>query len=549
MFKKLFTLVLAAVLIAGLVSGCTTPASTQTTTAAGATTQATTTASTAPKENFNPTGYPIVDDMITVTAAINSYDYYGIPEEMSYWKKLEEVTNIHIEWTLVPDDDGTAWLLYLATNDFPDFIHGGLGNEEQYRYGVEGGMFYDFSEELYEYMPNCVAVFEDYPQAEKVIRQINGAIYTLPRIQLASTSAAGQMFYRTDYLEQVGLSAPKTIDEFYNALVAIKDADLTQGFAPLLPYTPWHFTSQTETFLFPAFGESTEMDFADDGSGKVVYNRISEQYRLMLEFLNKLYDEKLLENELYTLDTATTAARGKAGQAAFVSNASNILEADFPDGKIHIDCLAPLTSQYTNTQKVKASSYIRTQGPAISKDCEYVKELLRMFDINYAEEEVVPGSGLNCLSQNLGLQGIDWDYTNAEKSAYAFKLPTGWTEGIWDWVCKYVSWNQEYSLCVIMATSGSGNSLARETGMMKNNIPYAVPIFPNPIMKFTSDEATVKANKFTDIESYVAQAESQFITGIRPLTEWDAYVEKVKEMGIDEVLVVEQSAYDRWNKE
>lgn len=549
MSRKVFTQVLVFILIAGLATGCATSGNTQNSpVSAGTAAAATTPAATAKKDNFNPTGYPIVDNKITVTAAINTYNYYGKPEEMSYWKKLEEVTNIHIKWTLIPDDDGTAWSLYLASNDFPDFIQGGLKNDAQYRYGVEGGRFYDFSKELYEYMPNLVAVFKEYPYAEKVIRQINGAIYTLPRIEKAPTSAAGQMFYRTDYLENVGMKAPTTVDEFYNALAAIKKANLTQGYAPLLPYSKSNFTKNTEPFLFAAFGESTEPNFADDGSGKVVYNRISDQYRYYLEFLNRLFNEKLLENEFYTLDTATTAARAKGGQAAFLSNASNILEADFPDGKIHLDCLAPLTSQYTDTKKVQGYNSIRTQGPAINKDSKYVKELLRMFDINYAKEEVVPGSGLYCLSQNIGLQGTDWDYTNAEKTAFAFKLPTDWTGSIWDWESKYVSWYQEYSVYDQMVTSGSGNSLARETGMMKNNIPYAVPLFPDSLMRFTSAEATAKANKFTDIESYVSQTEAQSITGVKPLSEWNEYVQKVKDMGIDEVLKIEQTAYDRWNK-
>lgn len=498
-------------------------------------------------KNFNASGYPIVNKPITVTAMHASYPTEGNPEEMAYWKKLEEITNIHIEWKRIPSD-GNAIQLYFAAGDFPDFFHSSVTEERQYTYGVEGGIFVDYSKLMHEYMPNMVSWFKEFPEAEKAIKQINGAVYTLPRIQKAATSAVGQMFYRTDYLDKVGMKTPATSDEFYNALAAIKNAGLTKGFAPLLTYSVLHLNKQTEPFLFAAFGASTEPDFGDDGSGKVTYNRISDQYKHYLEFMNKLYKEGLLENELFTIDTATTLARIKAGQSAFMSYAANLLESDFEDGKIHLDCLAPLTSKYTNTKKVMAYPFVSTDGGAINKSCKYVNELLRMFDISYAREEVVPGSGLSGVSQAIGLQGVNWEYTNSEKTAYTLKgVPKDWTGSIWDYFTKYVAWNQYYGAHILMATSGTGNNLAREQGMMKNNMPYAVPQFPDALMKYTAKEKNAIANKLTDINAYVTQARAQFITGVEPLSNWDSYVAAVEKMGIKDVLAIKQAAYDRWN--
>ena len=90
------------------------------------------------------------------------------------------------------------------------------------------------------------------------VSSYDGGIYTLPRIQKASTSAKGQMYFRTDYLEEVGLDVPETVDEFYRALVAIKGAGLTDGYAPLVPYDMTEFENQTEAFLFAALGDSVD---------------------------------------------------------------------------------------------------------------------------------------------------------------------------------------------------------------------------------------------------------------------------------------------------
>ena len=37
----------------------------------------------------------------------------------------------------------------------------------------------------------------------------------------------------------------------------------------------------------------------------------------------------------------------------------------------------------------------------------------------------------------------------------------------------------------------------------------------------------------------------KFITGNRPLTEWNSYVDTLKQMGIEDVVAVKQAWYDR----
>ena len=545
MIKKLFMLMLAVVILISAVAGCTTVGTGTSTSDRG--TEVNDPINQGIKENFNKVGYPIVNDTITVTSMFAPASIEGNPEEMSYWRKLEEITNIHIEWRMLPSSEPNAIQLYFAAGDFPDFFHAYVDTERQFTYGVEGGQFVDYSELLYEYMPNLVSWFKEYPQAENAIRQINGAVYTLPRIQAHATYSIGQMFFRTDYLDKLDLKTPSTIDEFYNTLAVIKNAGLTEGYTPLLPYGSGGLNNHTEAFLFSAFGEATDFDFADDGIGKVVFNRTSEQYRRYIEFMNKLYKENLLENEIFTIDTATCSSRIKAGQAAFMSNAAMLMEEDFEDGKIHLDCLAPLTSEYTSTKKVKAYPSVSSIGGAINKNSKYVKELLRMFDINYSKDEVISGSGFNCLSQNLGLEGVDWEWINEEKSGYRFIIPEDWSENVWNYISKYVSWNGYTNAFVTFATTGSGNTYAREIGMLKNNIPYAVPQFPDALMKYTVEEKNSITNKLTDIQNYVTQARAQFITGVEPISNWDKYVAEIEAMGINDVLTVKQAAYDRWN--
>ncbi len=49
-----------------------------------------------------------------------------------------------------------------------------------------------------------------------------------------------------------------------------------------------------------------------------------------------------------------------------------------------------------------------------------------------------------------------------------------------------------------------------------------------------------------DLESYVEQMEAKFITGVEPISNWDKYVETIKEMGIDRYVEIHQEAYNNW---
>jgi putative aldouronate transport system substrate-binding protein len=553
MLKRTLLLVMAAVLLIGLVAGCSDGGATPTTTTTKATTTAEgTTGSTtsASDENFNETGYPIVNEKITVTSMFAPNPaYQGQPEDLAYWKELEEITNIHIEWTVLASSDMTALQLFMAAGDYPDFMLAYVWGQEQFTYGVEGKKFLDLTGLIDQYMPNVKYWMEKYPLAKGVITQSNGEIYTLPKFVGGPDYTLGRMFVRTDYLEKVGLGVPTTIDEFYNALVAIKDAGLTKGSAPLLTTSLDEFNWDTEMALFPAFGDFFEPDFTDDGTGKVVYNRMSDQYKRYLEFMNKLYSEQLLDPEYVTIDYDTAEGRQKDGLVAF-SNGFSILEKeDFESGVIQLDCLEPLTSQYTNKKQVIAYPNIQSQGGAINKDTKYAKEIARMFDTIYSPEEVVPGSGFNNISMDIGMEGTNWTYTNAEKTNWAFMLPDDWTKSAWNYNGTHVTWGVGLGATVSNATNGDlgSNNRVRAEAQIAHNMPFAKDMFPDDYLKYTIEETNQIANILTDIKSFVMQARAEFISGTKPLSEWDAYVQQLKDMGIDEVLAIKQASYDRWN--
>ncbi|MEA4824482.1 MAG: extracellular solute-binding protein [Clostridiaceae bacterium] len=570
MKKRVFVLVLVAALIVTMMAGCaggtasqtsaattaasTTAASTAATTAtssaasATATTAVATTAASGAtdSENFNETGYPIVKEPITVRAVFfESPDNNGKPEDMDQYKRLTEVTNVIFDWTFM-DPSAEIKNLHFASGDLADFYNGALTSDIINMYGVEGGLFQDISKLIYQYMPNMVARFEEYPQAEKAIYEIDGAVYTLPWVMLGTTAADGRMFYRSDMLEDLGIETPKTTTEFYDACKTILDSGITQGYSPILPGNGDGVGGYLMTYLFNAFGDSVDKEFADDGTGKVVYNYISDQYQRCIEYIRLLYADKLLENEIYSLDADTVNARARAGQAAFVQNSGIYTSEDFADGIFHIDVIPPLTSEWNSTAKIKGYDCVSAVSGGINKDCEYVREILRYCDIAYAKDEVMIGTGLNALAFNMGIKDEHYK-VNAEDNTYEFILPDGYDGNAYTYLRLHYCWHYDFGIYDNFYFNKAPLNNAREKGMYYNNILYAVDPFPKGLLKMTEDESYSIASRYSDISNYVSQMQAKFVTGVEPLDNWDQYVKEVNNMGIDQVLTVYQTAYDRWN--
>ena len=215
--------------------------------------------------------------------------------------------------------------------------------------------------------------------------------------------------------------------------------------------------------------------------------------------------------------------------------------------------MAPLTSEYDDDQTILGKSgYFGNGGFFLNKESQYITELCRMFDIMYATEEVVPGSGLLGESFTYGIKGVDWDYDEGDAKTYTLTAPESYDGAFSTYQYEEVIWDGA-GLADALAgyvTSTPGNSQARQLGFVNNVIPYQSDIyFPASMLKFTEDEQYVLDNRLTDIQTYYKEMEGKFITGVVDIESgWDTYCQTLDQMGVQDVLDVYQAAYDRWNQ-
>lgn len=496
--------------------------------------------------DYVPT-YPIVSEPITVTGLVLGADT-SVSSSRLVWDRVSELTGINIEWINI---DAESLATYIAGNDWPDFFHTDEFTSSQINdYGVLGGRFVNYLEHL-DVMPNLVKTYEDYPVALATSTQLNGEVYSLFQVSgNPSTGAVARPHVRMDVLNAAGITEmPTTVDELYDQLVILKQKNGTPGMV-----LDTRFNTGMVPMLFAAFGPLHNLNMDDDGTGKVVYSRVTDQMKYYYTYLHKLYAEELMNREFMTLDTTALDQLAKSGTVAYPTGSSTqkLSKEDLGGSWDNLKVLAPLTSEYDSTQSLAGFiDYRPVCGMYINKDSKYVEELCKMFDIAFATEEVADGTGLLGQTFTWGFEGSDWvlnsDGTYDQTAPEPFKTFSEYQEQLLRW--KDFGRADAFGAAI---TSVENNLQARQKGYVENVIPYQItehvfPSDPQGILKFTDDEQYVIDNKYADISLYTTEMEAKFISGAADIdSEWDNYINTCEKMGLSDVLEVYQASYDRW---
>ncbi len=150
-----------------------------------------------------------------------------------------------------------------------------------------------------------------------------GKVIAIPSTD-SSIDTAPFLWIRADWLDNLGMSVPKTMDELYKVMKAFKENDPdkdgkndTLGLILHREFVPMRMAADAGDGLglFNGFG-SYPRAWVEDGKGGLVYGSIQPETRNALVFLNKLYEEGLIEEDFGVKDmmkVSELSASGRAG--------------------------------------------------------------------------------------------------------------------------------------------------------------------------------------------------------------------------------------------
>ena len=306
------------------------------------------------------------------------------PNNRTIYKRLEEKTNVHVNWKAIQADQwGDKIALEMANiKTLPEFISpAGLGDADILKYAKQGVIIPLEEYITPELMPNLCKVFEQAPEYKDMCTDENGHIWTLPWIEqlgvgkTAIQTIGNMPFINTAWLDFLGLKMPTTVDEFEQVLLAFRDhaAELKEHFnidGDIIPLACIvNGGNEDCRVLCNGFGEGygdpddwRHIVITDDK--QVICAATTQGWRDGVEWLHKLYTEGLFDPDAFTQEWSTYVAKGKSGRygVCFSWDVANIVGLTMADIQNGTAGWAPLPMLKADTVNLTPNTGSLTSG-------------------------------------------------------------------------------------------------------------------------------------------------------------------------------------------
>lgn len=458
-------------------------------------------------------------------------------EDMPVIQELGKRTNVYWKMELAPISNAAErYNIMMASSELPDVVNYQFVDIMMY---AEKGAFEPLDELIEQYAPNLKSVLDEDPSYRKTLKGNDGKIYVVPNVGAIKVS---EVFYlRQDWLDKLGLDTPKTIDDWYEMLKAFKERDPNgNGEKDEIPYSVRNKRNNLMVFGY-AWGLQDDEFFIEDG--KVKYGAADPRMKELITWLAKLYSEGLIDPNYLTNDAKLWEANfvnGKSGAThdwisrinSFNANVGKVdPSADF---RAVLPPVGPAGKPMTRHQQEKLR--IDSASAAIASTSKYKVEIMKMFDYMFSEE--------GNLLMNFGIEGVHYKMENGypKYTDIIMNDPDGRAPNVMTGVFGI---SRDIPLKKDIRYEEQVVLLPASAEAVKMYEPVIVP--PYPKLKFTDDEQEVLNAKYTEIKTYVDEMLDKFITGYEPIDKFDAFVKKLYDIGLEDVIKIHEDALARYN--
>ncbi|MBQ6384000.1 MAG: extracellular solute-binding protein [Clostridia bacterium] len=468
---------------------------------------------------------------------------YNDIEAVQAWEKA---TNVHIEWQIPPSgQEQENFNLMIASGDYPDLI---FDVAQYYVGGLDKAISDGVIVPLNDYMDNRLSDYNALiSRNETVYKDCKTDEGNFPAVYFINTPDQGPwygMAIRQDWLDELGLAAPVTYDDWHTVLKAFKDKYGSKSPLWLNYHAGDVFSVFSAGYGVSVLGASGAGFINVDGTVK--YSPIEDGYRDYITMLHEWYEEGLIDPDFYSNTTATYIppddlwATGNAGAWPDIYTLLDIrpyMGADENNKDMNVVPIAAPVRNEGDTLHLRQYNFTRgTNACAISTACKNPELAAAYLNLGSKQEYAW-----------LAYYGVEGDTYNVVdgKPVYTDKIlhnPDGLSAS--DAMTKFCFrsagmyiWDRE------LQTAGP-KALSAINDIWPSN---ADGNYMMPNITMTSDEANRYSVLMGDISTFVEENTTKFILGSRDLSEWDSYVQSVKSMGVEEAVSLQQAALDRFN--
>jgi len=458
--------------------------------------------------------------------------------------KMKELTNVVLDITAIPDSDyDIRAQLFISTGiDMPDIISKVKPLPSQ----ALSGVLLPISD-YYDQMPNFMAFIEKNNLQHLIenARQADGKVYELPVNTKEVKTSSKQIFIREDVFYENDLPIPKTYDDLYLAARRLKEV-----YPDSSPIQVVYGNGNLLDMVSPSFGTSAGWNGGVDGfhylveTDEWIFAPTSDEYKVMLEYLHKLYSEGLL-NQHYTTYSVDTYSMNA------YSNKTFVLMSEW------FGCEVPynITLREAGYRSANWIPIYPLEGPAGT----YLSRVSNSTQTTVISASVAKKGYFDKL-----IKWLDWMYTDEAADLFSWGIE-GETYIIDN------RGNKTFTPDVDVPSNPNGTiDLQKVYGVNNNNLTFVYPYdeelarmvdiykelieleeindaIPDmePSIPLTEEDIDIQIVYSANLNGYVDQMTMKFIMGGESLDNWDNYVSECKKKGSDRLLELYNDAWKR----
>ena len=521
-----------------------------------------------------PGEYPIVRDPVEMRMFLSSSPLIEDFATNDFTAYMEKLTGIKWKFEVAPEDSLDEKMnLTLQSGDYPDVFW--RCTPDFAKYGSKEGIIIPLDDLINEEnMPNYMHLVTKYPQYLDMTREADGKIYSLCSVnECFHCTYARKMWVNTELMDKIGAEMPGTTDEFYEVCKKYLDYDPEGIVLTGCDYTGWHgsvYKWIMGSFLLVSDGKVDEVLSPE---GKVVSAAVDDRYKEALKYLKSLYD-------LVAIDEAAFSQKADDMKSLINREPSNVLF--FPQGA-SVSVIDPTANKPLFDQYIVLEPLQGPEGISVTPNYKYSGGQSGMFFITD-----------KCKNPEAALRWADWFYGLSENdrlnlpgimSCFGFNdgeyelNPEGWLglngkpavvrvaeDFVWSSDPQNHDW-QDNVLTANLADCRNSEAMFKEEdyeGLKLHDnsekllydetagkqVPHGQDPEKDgdilPELKLTADESSQIGTMVVEVQKLIEENTAMFITGQKDIeSEWDNYKKDLDKAGLQTVLEVYNTAYQR----
>ncbi|SDO19542.1 putative aldouronate transport system substrate-binding protein [Paenibacillus sp. yr247] len=436
--------------------------------------------------------------------------YNNPPKKTEAWKYMEDKLNIEFDAQAIPSAQYSDKLqASIAANDLPDITHyTSFPDPKLVTYAKQGAFL-----QLDDLIKDTKNI-KNLPKEMWDLIKVDGKTYGIPR----PAPQGRAVVIRKDWLDNLGLPIPKTLDDFYNVAVKFANADPDKNgkndtVGIILNQTmDWHLDP-----IFMAFDTGNGWRKMEDGT--LMSTSIAPQRKEALAWLHKLYDVGGIDKNFTIMKDNQMWEKLESGKAGLFLGAQT---NDFPrfvanlkkvDPKAELIMIQPPVGQNGKTGYPIGSGFFGEFVLPAKIDKAKAKKAIELLDWQIGQE------GVNLRKE--GVEGVDFK-KNADGTIAM--IGNKYTE---DGVANLI-WNVPNDPTNIIALDAPAEIQKAQKANLENIDKLNVT---NPSIGFVPSDAV--REKKTELDKTAREVSVKIVTGELPIEAFDKFVQDWKSKGGD----------------